>query len=125
MKKGPLIKVEISPGRYVKMYQADAEADGLVKPSEKALPATGNKMLPPSANKMAEKTEGVADPGAAAPADPAAADNFATIQGIGMASARALVARGITTFEQLRQATQLDFLSATARQAVEKWRQDG
>lgn len=132
MKKGPLIKVEIYPGRYVKMYQADAEAQGLLKPSEKAKPATGNKTLPPTGNKTlpptADKTAPAgktAETDAPAHADPAPVDDFTTIQGIGLASARALVARDITTFEQLRQAGQLEFLSPSARQAIEKWRQDG
>lgn len=123
--KGPLIKVEVSPGRYVKMYRADAEARGLVSPAQssaatatKAQPPTENKMLPPSGNKTA-----AAD--APPPQAPPAADDFTTILGIGRASARALVANGITTFAQLRQATQLDFLSVTARQAVEQWRKDG
>lgn len=121
MKKGPLIKVEIAPGRYVKMYRADAEAQGLVAPAPaatKAQPPTGNKMLPPAGNKKA-------DAGTDPATDPPAADDFTTIQGIGPASARALVARGITTFAQLRQASQLDFLSVQARQAIETWRQDG
>lgn len=115
--KGPLIRVEIAPGRFVKMYRADAEAAGHIAPTAtKAAPPAANKMMPPPENKTvpAHSTE-------------AETDDFTTIPGIGRASARALTARGITTFDQLRQATSLDFLSPAAQAAVVTWReaQDG
>lgn len=117
--KGPLVRVEIAPGRFVKMYRADAVPwlgpDPKAAPAvtaTKAAPPTENKMMPPVENKNAETVE---------------PDDFATIPGIGRASARALTARGITTFAQLRQATSLDFLSPAAQAAVVTWReaQDG
>lgn len=108
MKKGPLIKVQLAPGQYVKMYQADAIAKGLIEP-----PAT--KMQPPAQNKMrqpeAEKTP-----------EPEPADDFTEIPGVGPATARALAAHGITTFEQLRQAGELDYVTAATMAAIEAWR---
>jgi len=47
-KRGPLIKVEIAPGRFVKMYERDAIARGLVK--KERLQAV-NKMLVPDEEK--------------------------------------------------------------------------
>lgn len=47
-KRGPLIKVQIGPGRFVKMYERDAIARGLVK---KERPQAVNKMLVPDEEK--------------------------------------------------------------------------
>lgn len=118
--KGPLIRVEIAPGRFVKMYRADAEAAGHIAPTAtKAAPPAENKMMPPVENKTVSAAN--------TDAEMAEPDDLATIPGIGRASARALTARGITTFAQLRQATSLDFLSPAAQAAVVTWReaQDG
>ena len=47
-KRGPLIKVQIGPGRFVKMYERDAIARGLVK---KERPQVENKMMVPDGEK--------------------------------------------------------------------------
>ena len=111
--KGPLIRVTLPAGNIVKMYQADALAAGYIKPKpqpqNKALPPAQNKMLPaPVTNKAEEADEGqVVD--------------FSTIKGVGLASARLIVANGIATYDEL-QAADVSFLSSKARQAVEDWR---
>lgn len=121
--KGPLVRVELSPGRYAKMYRADVEAQGLtdkVHPADrdklsrpqtdKTAPPAGDKMAPPQADKAAETTP---------PPEP---DDFATIDGVGKATARALAAHGITTFDQLKAAGPLPYLTATVNEALEEWR---
>lgn len=125
--KGPLVKVEISPGRYVKMHRADVEAQtlqGKVKPADrdklqpaqedKAQPAQGDKLAPPQGNKAAEPT--------APPAEP---DDFTKIEGVGKATARALTTHGITTFAQLKAAGTLDYVTPAANNAIEEWRKNG
>jgi hypothetical protein len=114
MSKGKLVNIQISPGRFVKMYEADAIAQGLIP--GKARPQAPNKMLTPQANKAA---------GPAQIEEKAPADDFTTIPGIGLASARALVAHGITTFEQLREAVGITCLTSKARDAIETWRTNG
>jgi predicted flap endonuclease-1-like 5' DNA nuclease len=116
MKKGPLVKIKIGRGQFVKMYEADAIAKGLL-PS-KAKPLTQNKMLDPTATQNKS-----------APTEPEAestppVDDFTTIQGVGPATARALVANGITSFEQLRQAGALAYVTPRTMQAIEAWRND-
>ena len=115
MKKGPLVKIKIGRGQFVKMYEADAIAKGLL--TSKAKPQADNKMRLPTAaqNKSISQEPEVVS---ASPAD-----DFTTIQGVGPATARALVANGITTFEQLRQAGALTYLTPRTMQAIEKWRE--
>ena len=144
MNKGKLINVEISKGRYVKMYEADAIAQGKIKPpaaAEKKLripPA--NKMWKPEANKVSSPVVG--DPGAV---DPQAImveivklenetpppeelatsqDDLTTIPGVGKASARALAAHGVETLEALKAAQDLDYLPAKVLAAIAKWRSE-
>lgn len=112
-KKGPLVRVELQPGRFVKMHKVDAVAAGLIE--GKAKPAAGNKLRPPAEDKSTKKQE-------SGEKTEKVVDDFTTIDGIGPASARALQVRGITSFEQLRQATTLDYLTPQARQAIEQWR---
>lgn len=120
--KGPLVRVEISPGRYVKMHRADVEAreltdkvhaadeDKLSRPQgNKSQPPQGDKLQPPQGDK-------------ASPEPKAEPDDFATIEGVGKATARALVAHKITTFEQLRVAGPLDYVTPQAMAAIEAWR---
>jgi len=108
-KKGKLIRVQIKPGRYVKMYEADAIAQGYIK----AQPQAENKMRQPPGNKVAPEEP---------PEEKPQADDFITIPGIGPATARALVSHGITTFEQLKSAGDLAYLTAKGRDAIEAWR---
>lgn len=125
--KGPLVRVEKGEaGRYVKMHRADVEAEGLtakihpadrdrLRPAEhdKSQPAAGDKLAPPQGNKAAEPTP---------PTEP---DDFATIAGVGKATARALVAHGIATFAQLKAAGELDYVTPAAMTAIEEWRKSG
>lgn len=111
MKKGKLIRVQIGPGQYRKMYEADAIAAGHIKaakaaekPQEKQRPQTANKMREPEQEKAAQ------------------ADDFTKIDGVGPATARALVAHGITTFDQLRHPVELDYLTPATVAAIETWR---
>ncbi len=118
MSKGKLIRVQISPGRFVKMYEADAVAKGLIAaPQEKAQPPARNKMRLPEQDKAPEPVE--------EPAQEQQADDFTTIPGVGPATARALAASGITTFAQLRDAGTLDYLTAAVNAAIEEWRHGG
>lgn len=154
--KGPLVAVEIAPGRFVKMYRADAEAQGFLEPlpdavtgkftsegpkdsgpkdsGAKGRPAEGNKMRPAGQDKeapSADTAEG-GDAGQQAPASTAenggasVRDDFTVIEGVGPATARALAAAGIVTFEQLTAAAAVGGLekvvaSMTVREAIEKW----
>lgn len=114
MKKGPLVKVEIRPGQYVKMYESDAIAKGLIK----ARSQPQNKMRAPAANKASASPESVEEKTPEAPP----ADDFTAIDGVGPATARALVAHGITTFEQLKGAGELSYLAAKVNEAIAAWR---
>lgn len=125
--KGPLVKIQIAPGQFVKMYHADAVAAGHLPPEKgDATSLTGEKMLPPTGNKIRLPAE---DKGvsaetphpALAGAQSAGKDNFTSIPGVGLATARLLTSRGITTFAQLRTAD-VSFLSGAARAGVEQWR---
>ncbi|MCJ7529806.1 MAG: helix-hairpin-helix domain-containing protein [Anaerolineales bacterium] len=113
MNKGKLVNIDLGKGRFVKMYEADAIAQGLLK----AKPQAPNKMRVPGQNKAApvEKTE-------AQPEEKPPADDFTTIAGVGPATARALVSHGITTFEQLKAESGLDYLTTKTMQAIEDWR---
>lgn len=114
MNKGPLVRVTWPDGHVSKMYEADAIAQGLIaKP--KARPQAENKMVAPAANKTAPVQ-------AAEPVEPAEPDDFTEIPGIGKAVARSLAARGITSFAQLRAASDLSFLSKKAQAAVDTWK---
>jgi hypothetical protein len=115
MKKGRLVRVPLGHGQFVKMYEADAIAQG--KLPGKAKPQADNKMRLPTENKSAPQEPEVES------APPA--DDFTTIQGIGPATARALVANGITTFEQLRQPGSLGYVTPKTMQAIEAWRMSG
>lgn len=123
-KRGPLVRVELAPGRYAKMYRSDVEDQGMqnrVHPADqdklqrpqksKVAPPQSNKLAAPTANKLVEPRVESEQPA-----------DFTTIKGIGLATARALVAHGITTFEQLRQAGDLSYLASPTVAAIEKWR---
>lgn len=113
MNKGKLININLGKGRFVKMYETDAIAQGLLK----ARPQAANKMQKPPANKDTVEASPIKEPDEKPPAD-----DFTTITGIGPATARALVSHGITTFEQLKAAEELPYLSAKARAGIDAWR---
>ena len=117
MNKGKLITVKLKnrEGAMVKMYEADAIAQGLLP--GKARPQAPNKMLKPADNKVTPEPE--------KPAEKPPADDFTTIPGVGPATARALVAHGIATFEQIKAAGDLDYLTAKARDGIAAWRANG
>ncbi len=114
--KGPLVRVQVG-GRWVKMYEADAVAQGLVMAAgePKARPAQEDKARPATNDKGGETA--VAPVAASAEAE---VDDFTTIDGVGRATARRLVAQGIVTFAQLRQAD-LGFLSSLQQQVIRDW----
>jgi len=113
MNKGKLVNIDLGKGRFVKMYEADAIAQGLLK----AKPQAPNKMRVPGQNKAAPEEKPEAQPEEKPPAD-----DFTTIAGVGPATARALISHGITTFEQLKAAGVLNYLSTKTTQAIEAWR---
>lgn len=145
MSKGKLITVEISPGRSVKMYEADAIAKGLIQPPPevKMRKAPGNKMRERPADKTGQRIEtdqrmvstdaGSHDPQTVI-AEIAQLEDEAppheeqpgldSIAGIGKASSRALAAHGVETFEQLKAAQDLDYLPAKVLTAIAKWRSE-
>jgi predicted flap endonuclease-1-like 5' DNA nuclease len=106
MGKGPLLTVRHPDGHYTKMYEADAIATGLV-PGKKAQPQAENKMAPAPVENKSQP-----------PAEP---DDFTTIEGVGPAAARSIIANGVTTFAQLKAAKDLSFLSKKARTGIEAW----
>lgn len=128
--KGPLVRVEISPGRYVKMHRQDAIREGLLKAQEPAQ----NKAQAPAQNKGRTVVDETPITGGDEPLpddldiskQPPMPDPFKDIPGVGAATARALVSRGIRTFEQLREIDldELDYLSAGARNAIRAWREN-
>lgn len=109
MGKGQLIRVELQPGRFVKMHRQHAIEAGLLNaPQKMRTVKTENKMVVPVMNK-AEIEE------------PENQDDFSTIPGVGKATIELLHHQGIFTFAQLR-AADLSGLYYRARQAVEDWR---
>ena len=103
--KGPLVKVQIGPRRWVKMYEADAIAKGYLP--AKARPQAENKMRQPAADKGPAVVEPVRD-------------DFRVISGVGKSTVEALHERGIYTFDQLME-SELDFLPGKVRLAIEAY----
>lgn len=144
--KGPLVKVQLPAGNWVKMYRADAVAAGLIDeaPAEsKAMPPQENKMVPPAGNKD-EAGTAVADVPATEGAEtavedmatfmadavdagliPGSPDDLTHINGVGLATARLLNSHGIFTFAQLRAATDLSFLAQKQQDDIKAWRDNG
>lgn len=111
--RGPLVRVQVG-GRWVKMYQADAAAQKLVTVETQAnRPAQEDKARPAENEKMVE-TAVIENEPAQTVVD------FSTIDGVGPATARRIVAQGIGTYEQLRTAD-LGFLSGAQQQAIRAW----
>ena len=132
MKKGPLVRVELQPGRFVKKYEEDAVLDGYAEDEDGVwrLAAGGPKKKggKPQETKIRkpqeDKGKRPAEEKAPAEEPPVPADDFTVIDGVGPATARALAAHEIRTFDELREA-RLDFLTGQALAAIEEWRTDG
>lgn len=110
--RGPLIRVKLRDGQYQKLYEQDAIEQGLI-PGKKQEPGQ-DKQRKPAKDKSRKPGQDKSEP----------ADDLTTISGIGPASARLIVARGITTFDELRAASEagkLDFLSSAVQTAIGKW----
>jgi predicted flap endonuclease-1-like 5' DNA nuclease len=109
----------IAAGHIAPLRQAQDAAQG----GEKMRAAGENKMLPAAEDKFHEPA------GDKAPPTPQRGEeeeaDFTSIPGVGPATARALKAQRIQTFEQLRAAGQLDFISPQAREAIEQWKKSG
>lgn len=117
--KGPLVKVLLQPGRFVKMHRQDAIDRGLLgEPEQKRQKASRepveNKIFVPDGNKAEQKVE---------PEEPLEQDDFTEIPGVGLATVQLLHHQGIYTFEQLRKAD-LSELYYRARQAIEEWQEE-
>jgi len=126
--KGPLIRVEIAPGMFVKKYREDAIAEGLIKDPKKktkkpkknkSLPPSKDKNLPPEKEKKPVSADTISDESAQK------ADDFKSIKGVGIGAARALESHGIVTFEQLREAGNLDYLTQKVNKSIQAWRESG
>ena len=107
MGKGKLIRVELQPGRFVKMHRQHAIEAGLLG-GPKIRKAPENKMVVPVMNKVEVE-------------EPKYQDDFTEIPGVGPATIILLHSKGIFTFEQLRGADLSD-LYYRARDAVEVWK---
>ena len=137
--KGPLVRVHLGRGRYVKMYREDAERQGYLQP--KARRGAEDKLRAPEGDKGAQtpraQTPGAQTPGAqtheteeenlpgcggVGEAPRKEADDLTEIPGVGEATARALEARGIRAFAELRTAS-LEGLPGRIRAAIEAWRE--
>lgn len=123
MGKGPLVKVELQPGRFVKMYRDDAIAAGLLDAPEpkKRRQKPADKMRAPAQDKSKSNVVVTDQPAGARAIVTTVADDFTQIPGIGAATAEELRQRGFYTFEDLRNAD-LAELPWRARHAVEEWR---
>jgi hypothetical protein len=109
--KGRLVVVQIGPRYFVKMYEDEAIAKGLLK--------TGDRGRGTGQRPMALGTALVrVEPAQLETAQP---DDFTEIVGIGKATDQALHENGIHTFEQLLDAD-VSFLSKQGQKAVEEWR---
>jgi len=102
------------------MYEQDAIEAGHIKPKrqepaqDKQRRKVQDKQRRPQQDKAAE-LEPELEP-------EAEVADFTVIEGVGKATARALAANGITTFDELRDAGELDYLTPQVNEAIETWR---
>lgn len=101
--KGPLVKIEIKPGQAVKMYRRDAIEQGFL-----------DEVWEGEQTEVQPNNDGDNDP-------PVVQDDFTEINGVGPATAKLILNRGILTFEQLK-AADVSFLSPKAAEAVDDWK---
>lgn len=119
-KKGPLVRVELEPGRFVKMYKKDAQARGLLDGQKKRQP-TGDKVRRPEQNKGQPPPQPSPKVGKGAEVSTRViAEDLTVIPGIGEAAAAILRERGILTLEEL-QRVETEDLPGRVRRAVEEW----
>ena len=111
-----LVKVQLGPHRFAKMYEDDAIKRGLLK---KKAP-TANKMVAPQENKMVTPPE---DKREAPEFEKAQWDDFTEIHGVGKATAELLQEHGVHYFDELLYA-QIEFVNPKAKQAIEEWRKN-
>lgn len=111
-----LVKVQLGPHRFAKMYEDDAIKRGLLK---KQAPAA-NKMITPQENKMITPTEEKRE---APEFEKAQWDDFTEIHGVGKATAESLQSHGVHYFDELLYA-QIDYVNPKAKQAIEFWRKN-
>jgi predicted flap endonuclease-1-like 5' DNA nuclease len=109
-----LVKVQLGPHRFAKMYEEDAIKRGLLK---KQAPAA-NKMVAPHENKMIAPQEEKRE---APEFEKEQWDDFTEIHGVGKATADLLREHGVHYFDELLYA-QIDFVNPKAKQALELWR---
>lgn len=124
MGRGPLVRVELEPGRWAKMHREDAVAAGLLKPKKKREPAE-DKMRRAMNDKGDEgrstKDEERASESASVAETAGIRDDFTEILGVGSSTAQELREQGFSTLEELWTGD-LSVLSWRARRAIEEWR---
>jgi len=121
MNKGPLVGVRIRPGRFVRMYKADAMATSSIPNrigegkrrkevlENKAVLPEEDKSLILASSPSPQMTE-------------RKVDDFTTIPGIGSSMAAYLHDLGLLTFEELRDAD-LSEVRENVRRVIEAWRE--
>jgi predicted flap endonuclease-1-like 5' DNA nuclease len=131
-KKGPLVRVELEPGRFVKMYKEDARAQGLLAPKKERRP-TGDKARRPENDKARRPDADKAstrvlidseEPEIVEVTIGGKAEDLTVVDGIGEAAAAMLHECGILTLDELRAVETCDLPARVAR-AIERWRDGG
>lgn len=115
MAKKPLVRVELEPGRFVKMYRDDVQRLGLIGPA-KVQEAVEDKMRRPAEDKTIPESH-------SGPDMDETSDDLTEIPGVGPATAERLRAQGLETLEELR-TVDLSALDGRARRAIERWRDE-
>jgi predicted flap endonuclease-1-like 5' DNA nuclease len=119
--KGKLVRVEIAPGRFVKMYEADAK-----QVQSKMQPQVQNKMVVPTQNKsvslpveeLSMEIDEIEEEGFEDVQEDV--EEFTAIPGIGEAAAKKIIEQGIRNIIQLEQSN-WNFLPKNARKALEEY----
>ena len=106
-KKGPLVRVEIAPGQFVKMYKSDVQ----------------NKSRHPESNKIAPGPAGNKDMEDLDIQDSVESEDLTVIPGVGKASERALNENGLFTLYQIYTSGEFGFLSENVNSKIQAWRE--
>jgi predicted flap endonuclease-1-like 5' DNA nuclease len=122
-KKGPLVRVELEPGRFVKMHRGDARKMGLLEPARgKKREPSGDKMRRPERDKVSTRILiDSEEPEIVEVTIGGKAEDLTVVDGIGAATAAMLHERGILTLDELRRVETVDLPARVAR-AIERWR---